>query len=53
MKKLRVLLAEDQTILRESLKSLIESHPDLEVAGEAGDGNAVRFRGGAGIAGTA
>ena len=38
MKKLRVFLAEDQTILRESLKSLIESRPDLEVVGEAGDG---------------
>jgi len=32
------LLAEDQTILRESLRSLIENHPDLEVVGEAGDG---------------
>jgi DNA-binding NarL/FixJ family response regulator len=38
MKKLRVFLAEDQTILRESLRSLIENHPDLEVIGEAGDG---------------
>ena len=37
---LRVLLAEDQTILRESLKSLIESHPGLCVTGEAGDGEA-------------
>jgi DNA-binding NarL/FixJ family response regulator len=38
MKKLRVLLAEDQTILRQSLRSLIEHQPDLEVVGEAGDG---------------
>ncbi len=38
MKKLRVFLAEDQTILRESLKALIASEPDLEVVGEAGDG---------------
>jgi DNA-binding NarL/FixJ family response regulator len=33
-----VFLAEDQTILRQSLRSLIENQPDLEVVGEAGDG---------------
>lgn len=38
MKKLHVFLAEDQTILRESLKMLIASEPDLEVVGEASDG---------------
>lgn len=38
MKKLRVFLAEDQTILRHSLKALIANEPDLEVVGEAGDG---------------
>lgn len=38
MKKLRVFLAEDQTILRHSLKSLIENQPDLQVVGEAEDG---------------
>lgn len=44
MNKQRVLLAEDQTILRESLKVLIGSEPDLEVVGEAGDGEqAVRL----------
>lgn len=44
MNKQRVLLAEDQTILRESLKVLIASEPDLEVVGEAGDGEqAVRL----------
>lgn len=37
---LRVMLAEDQTILRQSLKSLIESHPGLCIVGEAGDGEA-------------
>jgi len=42
--KLRIVLAEDQTILRESLKVLIGSEPDLEVVGEAGDGEeAVRL----------
>jgi DNA-binding NarL/FixJ family response regulator len=44
VRKLRVLLAEDQTILRESLKVLIAREADLEVVGEAGDGeNAVRL----------
>jgi DNA-binding NarL/FixJ family response regulator len=38
MKRLRVILAEDQTILRHSLKALITNEPDLEVVGEAGDG---------------
>lgn len=43
MTTLRVFLAEDQTILRQSLRSLIESHPDLLVVGEAADGeDAVR-----------
>lgn len=43
MKKLNVFLAEDQTILRESLKVLIAGEPDLEVVGEAADGeDAVR-----------
>ena len=44
MKKLRVMLAEDQTILRQSLKALINQEPDLAVVGEAGDGEeAVRL----------
>lgn len=38
MKTLRVFLAEDQTILRHSLKALITNEPDLEVVGEASDG---------------
>lgn len=40
MKRLRVFLAEDQTILRQSLRSLIEDQPGLEVVGEAADGEA-------------
>lgn len=44
MKTLRIILVEDQTILRHSLKVLIASEPDLEVVGEAGDGEqAVRL----------
>jgi len=34
----RILIAEDQTILREALRSLLSLNPDFEVVGEAGDG---------------
>ena len=34
----RIVIAEDHTILREGLKSLLSSSPDFEVIGEAGDG---------------
>ena len=37
-KKKRIVIAEDHTIVREGLKSLIESLPDFEVVGEAKDG---------------
>jgi two-component system response regulator NreC len=33
-----VLIAEDHTLIREGLRSLISAHPDLEVIGEAADG---------------
>jgi len=39
-RRIRVLLVEDQTIVREGLKSLLAYAGDLEVAGEAGDGDA-------------
>ncbi len=35
---IRVLLADDQALLRSSLAMLIEREPDMEVAGVAGDG---------------
>jgi DNA-binding NarL/FixJ family response regulator len=38
MGKTRVLLAEDHTVVREGLRKLIEHEEDLEVVGEAGDG---------------
>lgn len=38
MKRQRILLAEDHTILREGLRSLFSAEPDLEVVGEAADG---------------
>ena len=38
LKKIRVLLADDHAILRSGLRMLINSQPDMEVAGEAADG---------------
>ncbi|MEV6012158.1 response regulator transcription factor [Streptomyces sp. NPDC051976] len=35
---LRVLLADDQALLRGALRVLVESEPDMEVVGEAADG---------------
>jgi two-component system response regulator NreC len=36
--KFRIVIAEDHTILREGLRSLLSSSPDFEIAGEAEDG---------------
>lgn len=38
MKKRRIIIAEDHTILREGLRALLSHHTDLEIAGEAEDG---------------
>ncbi|NLJ33055.1 MAG: response regulator transcription factor [Firmicutes bacterium] len=38
MKMLRVLLADDHTIVRQGLRALIEGHRVAQVVGEAGDG---------------
>ncbi len=38
LKKIRVLLAEDHTIVRQGISALLKSEPDLEVVGEASDG---------------
>ncbi len=35
---IRILLADDPTIIRQGLRSLLEKEPDMEVVGEAGDG---------------
>jgi DNA-binding NarL/FixJ family response regulator len=40
MRPLRILLADDHAILRQGLKLLIDNEPDMEVVGEATDGNA-------------
>jgi DNA-binding NarL/FixJ family response regulator len=36
--KVRIVIAEDHTILREGLRSLLSSNANFEVVGEAGDG---------------
>ncbi len=38
MRKIRVLLADDHTLIRRGLRLVIEQHPDLTVVGEAEDG---------------
>ncbi|MBE0446920.1 MAG: response regulator transcription factor [Actinobacteria bacterium] len=38
MEKIRVLLAEDHALVRESIRRFLEKESDLEVVGEAGDG---------------
>lgn len=38
MAKIRVVLADDHTVLRAGLKALINSEPDMEVVGEAANG---------------
>lgn len=38
MGKIRILLADDHTILREGICSLLEDEPDMQVVGEAEDG---------------
>src|SRR5262245_30952422 len=40
MVKLRVFLADDHAVVREGLKLLVNAQPDMEVIGEAGDGQA-------------
>jgi DNA-binding NarL/FixJ family response regulator len=40
MSTLRIFLAEDHSMVREGLKALINAHIDMEVIGEAGDGQA-------------
>jgi two-component system, NarL family, response regulator DevR len=35
---MRILLVDDHEVVREGLRNLLTTHPDIEVAGEAGDG---------------
>lgn len=39
MGKLRILLAEDHKTVREGIKLLVNTQPDMEVIGEADNGN--------------
>lgn len=44
MKRIRIVLVDDQALFREGLRTLLSVQPDLEVVGEAGDGEeAVRL----------
>ncbi len=38
MKRLRILIADDHAVVRAGLRTLLESQPDWEVVGEAGNG---------------
>ncbi|MDD5533301.1 MAG: response regulator transcription factor [Syntrophales bacterium] len=38
MAKIRILIADDHAIVRDGLRQLLNAQPDMEVAGEAGDG---------------
>jgi DNA-binding NarL/FixJ family response regulator len=40
-RRLHILLADDHATVRQGLKLLIDSQPDMEVVGEAADGNSV------------
>ncbi len=41
MSKMRILIADDHVIVREGLRTLLEAQPDIEVVGEATDGEEV------------
>ena len=38
MNKIKVLLADDHTVVRQGLRSLLAAEPDIEVVGEAENG---------------
>jgi DNA-binding NarL/FixJ family response regulator len=35
----RILIADDQALFREGLRTLLSTRPDMDVVGEAGDGD--------------
>ena len=45
-KPYRIVIAEDHTILREGLRTLLSSNPDFDVAGEAEHGRDAGMRDG-------
>ena len=38
MRKIRILIADDHAVVREGTRRILEQEPDMEVVGEAGDG---------------
>ena len=38
MAKIKVLIADDHAVVREGTRLILEQEPDMEVVGEAGDG---------------
>ncbi|MCI0387652.1 MAG: response regulator transcription factor, partial [Acidobacteria bacterium] len=42
--KVRIVIADDHPVFRQGLRQIIESEPDLQVVGEAGDGNSALER---------
>ena len=38
MKQIRVLLADEHTLVRSGIRALLEKVPEVEIVGEAGDG---------------
>ena len=44
MQRIRVLIVDDHAIVREGLRAIMESRPDIEVVGEAADGEAAGMK---------
>ncbi|MCC7176632.1 MAG: response regulator transcription factor [Bryobacterales bacterium] len=40
MARIRILLADDHTLFRQGVRTLLSAEPDMEIVGEAADGNA-------------
>ena len=38
MEKIKVLIADDCSVIRDALRSILRAYPEIDVVGEAGDG---------------